>query len=79
MLKWVHQIADRVDAVAKNDPEYRELDRQRKALDGAYTELLDRLGEEDRELFLEYMNLVVDMQYRKTQLAWLYGTCHPNE
>ena len=54
MLKWVHQIADRVDAVAKNDPEYREL-------------------------FLEYMNLVVDMQYRKTQLAWLYGTCHPNE
>ena len=79
MLHWVYRIADRVDDMAKIDPEYRELDRQRKELEVAYMELLERLSEEDRELFLEYMNLVVDMQYRKTQLAWLYGKRHPDE
>ena len=79
MLQWVYRIADRVDDMARIDPEYREMDRQRKELEVAYMELLERLSEEDRELFLEYMNLVVDMQYRKTQLAWLYGKRHPNE
>ena len=79
MLQWVYRIADRVDDMARIDPEYREMDRQRKELEVAYMELLERLSEEDRELFLEYMNLVVDMQYRKSQLAWLYGKRHPNE
>ena len=79
MLQWVYRIADRVDDMARIDPEYREMDRQRKELEVAYMELLERLSEEDRELFLEYMNLVVDMQYRKTQLAWLYGKRHPDK
>lgn len=79
MLQWVYRIADRVDALAKADPEYRELVRRRDALDGAYTELLERLGEEDRELLLEYMEVVGNMQYRMTQLAWLYGKLHPCE
>lgn len=79
MLEWVYRIADRVDAMAKADPEYRELDRQRKALEGAYMALLARLSEEDQELFLEYMNLAVDMQYRKSQLAWYYGKQHSHD
>ena len=54
MLEWVYRIADRVDAMAKADPEYREL-------------------------FLEYMNLAVDMQYRKFQLAWYYGKQHSHD
>ena len=54
MLEWVYRIADRVDAMAKADPEYREL-------------------------FLEYMNLAVDMQYRKSQLAWYYGKQHSHD
>ena len=29
MLHWVNRIADRVDALAKADPDFRELDRQR--------------------------------------------------
>ena len=43
------------------------------------TALLDRLTEEDRELLLEYMDVVGNMQYRITQLAWLYGKLHPHE
>ena len=79
MLEWVYRIADRVDALARVDPEYRELDRQRLALEGEYSRFLERLDEEDRELLLEYMDVVGNMQYRKTQLAWLYGKLHPHD
>ena len=54
MLEWVLRIADRVDALAKGDPEYREL-------------------------LLEYMDVTANMQYRISQLAWLYGKHHPHE
>lgn len=73
MLEWVYRTAERVDALAKSDPEYQELENQRRGLEGSYNELLDRLGESDRELFLEYMDVVGNMQYRMTQLAWYYG------
>lgn len=79
MLEWVYRVVDRVDAVAKADPEYRELDNQRRALEPDYEALLFRLSEEDRELLLEYMEITGNMQYRLTQLAWRYGTLHPHE
>ena len=78
MLEWVMRAADRVDALVKTDPEYQELAKQRKALEPDYEALLARLSEKDRELLLEYMELVGNMQYRTTQFAWLYGKCHPN-
>lgn len=34
---------------------------------------------EDRELLLDYMDVVGNMQYRISQLAWLYGKLHPHE
>ena len=71
MLEWVMRVADRVDALVKADPEYQELDKQRKALEPDYEALLARLSEKDREL-------VGNMQYRTTQFAWLYGKQHPN-
>ena len=79
VLHWVNRIADRVDALAKGDPDFRALDRQRKALEPGYEMLLSRLSPEDRELLLEYMDVTGNMQYRKTQLAWLYGKLHPHE
>ena len=33
---------------------------------------------EYRELLLEYMDIVGNMQYRTTQIAWLYGKLHPD-
>ena len=79
MLQWVYRIADWVDSLAKSDPEYRELDRQRLALEEAYSQFVEQLDEEDRELLLEYMDVVGNMHYRKTQLAWLYGKLHPHD
>ena len=37
------------------------------------------MNEVDRELLLEYMEFVGNMQYRTTQFAWLYGKQHPHE
>ncbi len=79
MLEWVLRIADQVDALAKADPEYRELARQRLELEPEYEALLDRMPPEDRELLLDYMDVVGNMQYRISQLAWLYGKLHPHE
>lgn len=79
MLEWVLRAADQVDRIARSDPEYRELAQQRSALDSAYNGILDRFSEEDRELLLEYMDIVGNMQYRITQLAWRYGTLHPHD
>ena len=77
MLEWVDRVVDRVDELAKMDPEYQELAAQRLHLEGAFGALVDRLGREDRELLLEYMDVVGNMQYRVTQLAWHYGRLHP--
>ena len=79
MLEWVWRIADRVDQLAKVDPEYQELAQQQKKLEPEFSALLERLSETDRELLLEYMEVVGNMQYRTTQLAWLYGKLHPHE
>ena len=79
MLEWVLRIADRVDILAKADPEYQELSRQRLELEPEYESLLERMPLADRELLLEYMDVVGNMQYRISQLAWLYGKRHPYE
>ena len=79
MMEWIFRAADQVDRLAKADMEYQELARQRAELDGAYTDLLSRLHADDRELLLEYMDVVGNMQYRMTQLAWLYGKRRPHD
>ena len=57
MLEWVYRTAERVDALARTDPEYQELAKRRLYLEDAYTALLEQLNEEDRELLLEYMDI----------------------
>ena len=76
MLEWVYRVVDQVDALAKRDPEYQELAQQRLELEEAYNALLEKLSAENRELLLEYMDIVGNMQYRVTQLAWHYGRTH---
>lgn len=76
MLAWVWRVSDQVQQLANNDPEYRKLNAQRAELDGAFTDLLNRLSESDRELLLEYMDVTGNQQYRFAQLAWRYGTLH---
>ena len=79
MMEWVLRIADRVDQLAKADPEYQELAKRQTELMPDYEALLERLSPEDRELLLDYMDVVGNMQYRISQLAWLYGKRHPHD
>ena len=73
MLEWVYRAADAVDRVAKHDPEYQELARQQRELVKDYEALLARLTPDDREMLLEYTDVMGNLQYRLTQLAYFYG------
>lgn len=79
MLEWVMRTAERVDAIAKHDPEYLELARQQIELAPKYESLLVRIAPEDRDPLLEYMDVTANMQYRISQLAWRYRTLHPHD
>ena len=79
MMEWVLRIADRVDQAARVDPEYRELAQRQRELLPEFEALLERMDHQDRELLLEYMDVVGNMQYRISQLAWCYGKLHPHE
>ena len=76
MLEWVWRISEQVQQLANIDSEYRELAQKRSELDNDFSTLLSRLSEDDRELLLEYMDVVGNLQYRFAQLAWRYGTLH---
>ena len=76
MLEWVWRISEQVQQLANMDSEYRELAQKRSELDNDFSMLLSRLSEDDRELLLEYMDVVGNLQYRFAQLAWRYGTLH---
>ena len=78
-MKWVFRVAERVEALAKADPEYCELAQQQALLVTAFESLVERMDPVDRELLLDYMDVVGNMQYRFSQLAWLYGKRHPYE
>lgn len=73
MLEWVYRAADAVDRQAKKDPEYQELARRQRELVSEYEALIRRLSPKDRELLLEYTDVVGNLQYRLTQLAYFYG------
>ena len=76
MLAWIWRVSEQVQQLANQDPEYQKFTAQRAELDQAFTDLLDRFSEADRELLLEYMDAAGNQQYRFAQLAWRYGTLH---
>ena len=79
MIEWVTGVVDRIEAEARQDPEYRELMEHQVELVPAFDALLARLPEDDRELILEYMETAMNRQYRFSQLAWRYGQRHPRK
>ena len=76
MLEWVWRISEQVQQLANIDSEYRKKKQKRYELDNDFSTLLSRLSEDDRELLLEYMDVVGNLQHRFAQLAWRYGTLH---
>ena len=70
MLDWINYGADRVDAVAAGDGEYQALVAALRAVEDAHAAVLQKLTEEERELMLEYEDLITEIEYRKTQIAY---------
>lgn len=73
MLEWVFHAAEQVAASAESDPEFQDLARQQAELAPQYESLLERLSPRDRELILEYTDVLGNLQYRMTQLAYQFG------
>lgn len=71
MEQWLEKGAPYADELARADREYRQMLAQHETLVNRFDELMLSLPPEQRELILEYLNLSVDMEYRKTQLVWL--------
>lgn len=72
MDEWLVKDADFVDSLAQNDPVFRELRTQHDRLVPAFDRLMETLPEDQRELILEYLNLQLDLEARKTRLAWTH-------
>lgn len=71
MEQWLENGAQYAEELARADREYRKMLAQHETLVTRFDELMCSLPTEQRELILEYLNLSVDMEYRKTQLIWL--------
>ncbi len=72
MDKWVAFGAEYVDRLAQRDPLWLELKQQQDLLAPAFDRLMEDLPEDQRELILDYLNLQLDMESRKTCLAWTH-------
>lgn len=70
MLDWVNHGADRVDAAAQGDGQFRALMEALERVEEAHGEILQRLSPREREIVLEYEDLLVELEHRKTQLAY---------
>lgn len=70
MDKWMEKGADFVDALARHDPVFQELQQRHDRLVPDFDRLMETLPEDQRELILEYLNLQLDMEARRTFLAW---------
>ena len=71
MDEWIVSGADFVDRLARRDPVWQEMREELDGLTPDFDRLMERLPEPDRELILEYLNLQVDLEARKTRLAWM--------
>ena len=66
MLEWVNWAADQVDRIASKDEIYLGLLGVQRELGDAFDRFLLELPEEDRTLVLDYLDVVSEMEYRKS-------------
>ncbi len=67
---WAYTGSLRVEQAARQDPEVRQMGEQLQQMMDEYESLLARLPEQEKDLIVEAANLMLDIEYRKTQLAY---------
>lgn len=75
MLDWINEGADRVDRAARLDPDVQALVEALRKVEDAHAAILAKLSPEDREIILEYEDLITEIEYHKTQIAYDLGKC----
>ena len=73
MDEWIIRGADHVDTLARRDPIFQELRQELNALTPDFDRIVESLPQPERELILDYLNLQLDLEARKTCLAWKYS------
>ncbi len=73
MLQWIQEGADRVEQIAKTDREFQKLVTRLNQVEQAHTAVLETLSEQDRETILEYEDLITELEYQKTRIAYYLG------
>ena len=61
----------RVTEKARGDQHYQELLAECKQLECGFNEVMNKLSEDDRSKVENYIAVCEDLQYRKTQLAYM--------
>ena len=76
MQDWINGICDQVDAIAAQNPEYKELSRKHQQIMLQYQTILDTLPEIQRDRLIEYEYITSEMPYLRTQAAYQLGKKH---
>ena len=77
MDDWIKGACDRVDALAAQDPDYQELNRQRIELEKQCQKILNSLSSAEREILTQYEYVIMEMAYYRTQTAYRLGKRQP--
>lgn len=75
MLDWINEGADRVDRIARTDPDIQALVSALREVEDTHAAILAKLSPEEREIVLEYEDLITEIEYHKTQIAFELGKC----
>ena len=69
MLEWVNWAAEQVDLIANGDSIYQQSLTVQQALVDEFERIVMGLPEIEKDLILDYLDAVTEMEYRKSQLA----------
>ena len=73
MLEWVNWAAEQVDLIANGDSIYQQSLTVQQALVDEFERIVMGLPEIEKDLILDYLDAVTEMEYRKSQLAYQLG------
>ena len=73
MFEWVNWAAEQVDLIANGDSFYQQSLSVQQALVDEFERIVMGLPEIEKDLILDYLNAVTEMEYRKSQLAYQLG------